>query len=285
MLDYFDHQGEFVPKSLVKEALLDLGRGAENRKDFIKLHMSGDRGSGFGAPLAVDNTLESHYLQPQLLIENSPSKTVRKIDDIQHISVENSDEVPIKVIEKSKEDRENMRRAQQQRIKEEDAQKKEIAEKQRVARAKEQAEEIKKLREQRHQEHQKATEVASSAKFENPDDLITTFESMESLANGTSSEITKEVLQKYNRLRQAFGLRHVAKVANMGLVQTFLNDNRNTYKEIKKTHKPTTSIVPTARFGKGTIVKGSDLLTSHSEPKILPPIEIKGGGGAKKQHK
>ena len=269
MLDFFDRQGEMVPKSLVKSALEDLGKSALN-----------------------NNTLEVHYKSP-LAIENTPSKTVSKIEDIKYASDNNADEVHIKVVPQTKEDRANMRKAQQQKIIDEKAQEKEIAKLQRIAKEEEekeklriQAEELKQIRDNKHQQHQKATEVASSTKFDNPDELISTYESMENVANGSSSEITKEVLQKYNRLRQAFGLRHVAKVANMGLVQTFLNENRNTYKEIKKTHKPTISIVPVGRYKANNVTNATTILTSRSEPSLLPPIEGKGGGGgAAKQRK
>jgi hypothetical protein len=76
MLDFFDRQGEFVPKSLVKSALEDLGKSALN-----------------------NNTIEVHYKSP-LAIENTPSKTVSKIDEIQYVSVDNNaDEVPVKVVQ------------------------------------------------------------------------------------------------------------------------------------------------------------------------------------------
>jgi hypothetical protein len=67
----------------------------------------------------------------------------------------------------------------------------------------------------------------------------------------------------------------------MAPIIKFLNDHRDTYTEVKKKHQPPTSVVPSTKFGKGTIVKGSDLLTSRSESSFLPPIEEeRGGGGA-----
>lgn len=291
MMDYFDQQGEFVPKSLVKEALTDLGRASENKKDFIRLHTSGGRMrsmfdgptspkiSMFDPPAKDNNTLEYHY-SPPLAIEDTPSKTRSKIEEI-------IDEVkPIKIVEKTKEERDNMRRAQRQRIKEQETQAKEIADLQRIAKEEEERQKVKQqqaqakeIRDQQNQKYQKATEVASSKKFENPDELINAFDDMDSATKGSSSEITTDVLKKYNKLRQAFGLRHVGKVADMNKVIQFLNDNRNTYIEIKKTHKPKTSIFQTGRYKPNNITKATDILTSNSEPKLLPPIEEKGGGG------
>ena len=64
-------------------------------------------------------------------------------------------------------------------------------------------------------------------------------------------------------------------------ITNFLNDktNRALYNELKMQHRPPTSVVPTSRFGTGTFVRGSDLLTSKSQPKII--FEEQGGGGAK----
>jgi hypothetical protein len=99
------------------------------------------------------------------------------------------------------------------------------------------------------------------------------------VANGSSSEITSEVLKTYNKVRQAFGLHHVNRVANMGLVKQFLEENRKLYNDIKMTHQPPTSTVPSTRFGRGTIVQGAELLSTTSQPKII--LEEQGGGGAK----
>jgi hypothetical protein len=276
--DFESREGDTVPKHDVLLALNHLGTVNSNKKDYLLNRMSD---GGFGAPLVLDNTIESHYLKPQLTIENSPSKTVRKIDEIQHISVENSDEVPIKVKEQRKEDRENMRRAQQRIKQEELDQQKEIANLRRIASEKEQEEQLRQLREDKNKRYQKAEEVSKSTKFENPTELITAFEAMEKLTQGTSSEITPEVLRIYNNLRMSFKKGHANRVVKMDPIIAFLDENRETYNELKRKHKPTTSIEPTTRFGKGTIVKGSDLLTSKSE--ILPPIEEKrGGGGAVK---
>jgi hypothetical protein len=106
---------------------------------------------------------------------------------------------------------------------------------------------------------------------------------MTTVANGSSSEITNDVLKKYNKVRQAFGVRHVGKVANMALVQKFLDEHQATYTEIKRKHKPTTSIVPTSRYKPNNVTNATTFMTADAEPKLLPPIKEKGGGAAKQK--
>ena len=174
---------------------------------------------------------------------------------------------------------------------EKEKQEKYIAEQQRLAKEAEEAErarqtedQLKQLRELRHQQHQKATEVAGSKKFGSTDELISAYEEMNQVANGSSSEITPDVLRTYNKVRQAFGVHHVNRVANMGLVKQFLAENRKLYNDIKMKHQPPTSTVPSTRFGKGTIVQGAELLSNRSQPKKII-IEEEGGGGAKQSKK
>jgi hypothetical protein len=229
----------------------------------------------------VDTAIENFYSSPspQLLLENTPSKAVSKIEDIKYASIDNSaDPVPIKKIQQTKEKRENMQNEQRSIAQEKDKQEKYIAEQQRLAkeadeaeRNKQTAEELKKLREEKHKQRQRAEEVANSTKFANPDELITAFEDVEQLlTKKASSEITDEDKRKYNRLRQAFGLGHVNRIVKMEPITNFLNDkkNRALYNELKMQHRPPTSVVPTSRFGKGTLVRGSDI------------IQQQGGGGA-----
>ena len=104
---------------------------------------------------------------------------------------------------------------------------------------------------------------------------------MEKLTKGTSSDITPEVLKTYNNLRLSFKKGHANRVVKMDPIIAFLNENRATYNELKKIHKPATSIVPTGRYKANNITNATTLLTSRSEPSFLPPIEEeRGGGGA-----
>lgn len=248
-----------------------------------------DEYGGIVPQSVVDTTIEKFYSSPspQLLLENTPSKTVSKIEEIKYTSDANAaDGVPIKKIEQTKEQRKNMQNEQRRKAQEQAEQEKYIADQQRLAKEADEAErarqtdaQIQQLRQERHKQRQRAEEVASSTKFESTDDLIEAYDDMTLAANGTSSKITDDVLRKYNKVRQAFGVRHVAKVANMGLVKQFLEENRKLYNDIKMQHQPPISVVPTSRFGTGTLVHGSDLLTSKSQPKII--FEEQGGGGAK----
>ena len=292
IMDHFKkNSGSFNDVKLTKLAFDDfdiLDGIARNQNTFMDSKTISSM-SGFGSPLVLNNTIEAHYLKPPLAIENSPSKLVKKIDDIQDITVENSDDIPIKVVQQSKEERANMRKAQQQRIKEEEAQKKEIAELQRIAKQQQKddekakvEEELKQLRQQQNQKYQKASEIDLSKKFINPDEFINAYEELTRLTNGSSSSaITPEVLASYNKLRATFGKGHANRVVKMDPIIKFLQENNESYTILKRKHKPTTSIVPATRFGKGTIVKGSELLTSKATE--LPPIVGGGvGGGAVK---
>ena len=241
----------------------------------------------------VDATIEKFYSSPSphLLLENTPSKAVSKIEDIKYASDANAtDPVLIKKIEQSKEKRESMQNEQRRKQREQAEQEKYIAEQQRLAKEADEAErarqtdaQIQQLRQEKHKQRQRAEEVASSTKFESTEELITAFEDVEQLlTKKSSSEITEEDKKKYNRLRQAFGLGHVSRIVKMEPITNFLNDkkNRALYNELKMQHRPPTSVVPTSRFGTGTLVRGAELLSNTSQPKKII-IEEQGGGGAK----
>lgn len=311
MMDYFDQQGEFVPKSLVKEALTDLGRASENKKDFIRLHTSGGRMrsmfdgptspkiSMFDPPAKDNNTLEYHY-SPPLAIEDTPSKTRSKIEEI-------IDEVkPIKIVEKTKEERDNMRRAQRLKQKEQEAQAKEIAEQQRIIREKEAQEQAIKaqqetadIRKQKNDEYNKAKKVeeniSNSTKFENPTELITTFTTLQSslLASENKEEMANiDELKNYNKLKTIIdsatnGKATVSKVGRIRkqLILDYLIKNEKTIKGLKQKQVTQTTVEPVGRYRANNITNATTLLTSTSEPQLLPPIRAAAGGGAIKLKK
>ena len=209
------------------------------------------------------NTLENHF--ERLAIEDAKPQLKQPTPLQDRIDARKKE----REAQRAKEEQEKQIKIEEQRVKDEDNQRK----------AREQEDQLKQLRELRHQQHQKATEVAGSKKFGSTDEFISAYEEMNQVANGSSSEITPDVLRTYNKVRQAFGVHHVNRVANMGLVKQFLAENRKLYNDIKMKHQPPTSTVPSTRFGKGTIVQGAELLTSKSQPKII--FEEQGGGGAK----
>ena len=224
-------------------------------------------------------TLENHY--ERLAIEDAkPSEAANfGISSVEVKERENK----LEVLRKAREARVQAQREKEEarvQAHEKEKEEKRVKDEDNQRRAREQEEQLKQLRELRHQQHQRAEKVASSKKFGSTDELISAYDEMNSVANGTSSEITPVVLKTYNKVRQAFGLHHVNRVANMELVKQFLEENRKLYNDIKMTYQPPTSIVPPTRFGRGTIVQGAELLSNRSQPKKII-IEEQGGGGAK----
>jgi hypothetical protein len=72
---------------------------------------------------------------------------------------------------------------------------------------------------------------------------------------------------------------HANRVKQMDPIISFLNEHRDTYNELKKRHRPTTSVEPPGRYKANNVINASTILTSRSESSLLPPIETKGGGG------
>ena len=176
----------------MKSALEDLGKSALN-----------------------NNTLEVHYKSP-LAIENTPSKTVSKIEDIKYASVDNNaDEVPVKVVPQTKEEREHMRSEQRRIKKEQEEEEKHIAHLRRIAKEKEREEQVIKaqqanaeIRQRKNEEYNQAKKVeekiSNSTKFENPTELITTFDTLKSFILATENKeemATAEEIKNYNKLK------------------------------------------------------------------------------------
>ena len=136
-----------------------------------------------------------------------------------------------------------------------------------------QTEELQRLRALKHQGYTKASETDVLKKFANPDEFINTYEELSTLTSGSSSDITTEVLQKYNKLRSTFNLGNAKKVTKMDPILKFLKDHNETYTIIKKKLQPPTTAVVTARYKPNNITNASTFLTAAAVPKVLPPIE------------
>ena len=278
MLDFFDRQGEMVPKSLVKSALEDLGKSALN-----------------------NNTLEVHYKSP-LAIENTPSKTVSKIEDIKYASDNNADEVHIKVVPQTKEEREHMRSEQRRIKKEQEEEEKHIAHLRRIAKEKEREEQAIKaqqenadIRKRKNEEYLQAKKVeekiSNSTKFENPTELILSMDALKttlSAAEDLQIQASKDEIVAFNKIKTIIEqsqnpdlpASRVGKIRKQ-LMLDYLDKHEQTIKGLKKKQVTQATVVPTSRYKANNITNATTLLTSRSESSFLPPIEEeRGGGGA-----
>ena len=139
---------------------------------------------------------------------------------------------------------------------------------------------LKRLRAQQHQGYTKASETDILKKFKDPDEFINTYEELSTLTSGSSSAITTEVVQKYNKLRSTFGLGNAKRVTRMDPILTFLKDHNETYNILKKKLQPPTTAVATSRYKPNNVTNATTILTA-AEPKLLPPIKGGGGGAIK----
>ena len=316
--DFTEREGDTIPKDEVLLALNYIGKVNSNKKDYLFNQLSSGRMrsmfdgptspkismfdgptspkiSMFDPPTKNNNTLEYHH-SPPLAIEDSPSKTRSKIEDI-------IDEAkPIKIVEQTKEERDNMRKAQRQRQKEQEAREKEIVELQRIAQEKEREEQAIKaqqenanIRKQKNEEYNQAKKVeekiSNSTKFENPTELITTFDTLKSfiLATENKEEMANaEEVRNYNKLKTIIdsainGKSTVSKVGKIRkqLILDYLGKNEQTIKGLKKKQVTQTAVEPAGRYKPNNITNASTFLTADAEPKLLPPIKGGEGGAIK----
>jgi hypothetical protein len=193
-----------------------------------------------------------------------------------------------------------MRKQQQLRQIEEKAQAKEIAELRRIEKEKEREEqaiiaqqETAEIRKRKNEEYTQAKKVeekiSNSTKFENPTELITTFTTLQSslLASESKDEMANaEEIKNYNKLKTIIesatnGKTTLSRVGRIRkqLILDFLIKNEKTIKGLKQKQVTQTAVEPAGRYKANNITNANTLLTSRSEPSLLPPIEEKGGGG------
>ena len=264
--------GTMMYKNDVLGALRHLGSINVKKKDFILSQIDQSELSAIGAPKLLtiesfmdsnnDNTLDFGVGYEDVL-KDTPSKTVNKMDALLDASEEYSEKVSVKTKQQKKEEKERLEQEERKR-KLAEYQEREREREQKVAA---QTEELKRLRAQQHQGYTKASEADVLKKFSDPDEFINTYEELTTLTSGTSSDITTDVIQKYNKLRSTFNLGNAKKVTRMDPILNFLKDHNKTYNIYKnKLQPPTTVVEPPGRFKANNVINASTLLTAAAEP-------------------
>ena len=191
--------------------------------------------------------------------------------------------------------------SEQRRIKkEQEEEEKHIAHLRRIAQEKEREEQAIRaqqenadIRKRKNEEYNQAKKVeekiSNSTKFENPTELITTFTTLQSslLASENKEEMANaEEVRNYNKLKTIidsatngkYTAPRVGKIRKQ-LIPDYLGKNEQTIKGLKQKQVTQTTVEPVGRYRANNITNANTLLTSRSEPSLLPPIEEKGGGG------